>query len=88
MFDHHEIVLANGSRSESFLPGDQALRSVDAEQRTELFKLFPDLANFRGTGCNAARRVLKRFEASVLLAQGNGRNRARPRLEDTVRLTT
>lgn len=68
MFDHHEIVLANGSWSESFLPEDQALRSVDAEQRTELFKLFPDLANFRGTDCKAARRVLKRFEASVLLA--------------------
>ena len=71
MFDRHEVVRANGSWSESFLPGDHALASVEDEQRTELFKLFPaletaDLAQFM-----AARRVLKRHEASALLGFSN-----------------
>ena len=68
MFDHHQIVRANGSWTESFLPGDGALKAVDREQRGELFKLFPDLADLKASGFEAARRVLKRHEADVLLA--------------------
>jgi Ca2+-binding RTX toxin-like protein len=67
MCDHHQIVRANGSWTESFLPGDGALKNVDREQRAELFKLFPDLADLRASGFEAARRVLKRHEAQVLL---------------------
>jgi hypothetical protein len=68
MCDRHEVVLANQSWSESFLPGDHALNSVDREQRDELFKLFPELRSVQqGAGFEAARRVLKRHESSILL---------------------
>jgi Ca2+-binding RTX toxin-like protein len=68
MCDRHEIVLANGTWSESFLPGDQALNSVASEQRDELFKLFPELSAVQqGAGFEAARRILKRHESSLLL---------------------
>jgi hypothetical protein len=59
---------SNGTWSESFLPGDQALNSVASEQRDELFKLFPELSAVQqGAGFEAARRILKRHESSLLL---------------------
>jgi hypothetical protein len=66
MCDAHEVVRANGTWAESFLPGDQALASVENEQRDELFKLFPELKSHSAVGFPAARRVLKGYEAGVL----------------------
>jgi hypothetical protein len=43
LFDRHEIVVSNGSETESFYAGQQALRSVGPHARQEIFKLFPDL---------------------------------------------
>lgn len=45
MFDRHEIVVANGAASESLYGGPQALLSVGAEAREEIFTLFPELRN-------------------------------------------
>lgn len=70
MFDQHEVVLSNGSWTESFQPGDYTLSGMDEEQRAELFKLFPELLTQVGRTAHAvARRSLKRFEARVLLQQ-------------------
>lgn len=44
MFDRHEIVFAEGTRTEAFYPGPQALKSIDREAMVELLTLFPDLA--------------------------------------------
>lgn len=67
MFDRHEVLLVDGAWSESFQPGSQALGAVGAEQRAELFELFPELRlQAGGAGFAAARRILKRHEAALL----------------------
>ena len=67
MCDNHEIVLADGAWSESFQPGDYTLKGFDADQRAELFALFPELETKDGVaGYRAARRTLKRREAKLL----------------------
>ncbi len=42
LFEHHEVINANMIWSESFYPGDEALRTISQEQVTEIRKLFPD----------------------------------------------
>lgn len=68
MFARHEVILSNGAWTESFQPGDHALKGVDAAQRNEIYGLFPELANLDTgkAGFGAARRVLKRHEAAIL----------------------
>ena len=44
LFNQHEIVYAEGSPSESLFTGPQALKSLGAEARQEIFLLFPELA--------------------------------------------
>lgn len=43
LFDHHEIINAEGLWSESYLPGPATLASHDAETSAELFAMFPEL---------------------------------------------
>jgi hypothetical protein len=70
MFDRHEVVLANGAWSESFQPGDQTLKGMGNAQRSEIFELFPELKESAGIDSYAAaRRTLKKHEASLLLAR-------------------
>jgi hypothetical protein len=67
MCERHEVVLSNGSWTESLQPGDQALKGVGAAAQNEIFALFPELANPAAReSFTAARRVLKRHEAIVL----------------------
>ena len=66
LFDHHEVVLSDGTWSESFQPGDRTLAGLDGSARDELFRLFPDLA--AGAAYASARPTLRRYEAKVLLA--------------------
>ena len=67
MCQNHEIVLANGAWSESFQPADLTLKGFDAEQRAELFTLFPELETAEGVAAyGAARQTLKRREAKLL----------------------
>ena len=68
MFDHHEIVLANGVPTESFYPGDMALGATTEAARSELMALFPDLATGLGTFGDTARLCLKAHEAGLLVA--------------------
>ncbi len=69
MFDHHEVVLADGSWTESFQPGDYTLNGIDSAQRGEILEIFPELGTQEGRDDYvAARRTLKKHEA-VLLRQ-------------------
>ncbi|MCB1347866.1 MAG: hypothetical protein KDK11_04195, partial [Maritimibacter sp.] len=64
----HEVVLSNGAWTESFQPGDYALAGVGNAQRQELFELFPELQTQAGLeDYSAARRILKKHEAKMLL---------------------
>ena len=68
MFAQHEVVLSNGSWTESFQPGDQTLRGIGDEQRAEILALFPELADADGIeSYTAARRSLKQHEARLLV---------------------
>ncbi len=68
LFDHHEIIFAHGTPTESFHPGAQGLDAIDAPQREELFCLFPELrSNPNGYG-DAARFSLKSYESRLLAA--------------------
>jgi len=67
MFDQHEVVLANGTWTESFQPGDYTLAGIGNAQRGEIYDLFPELRTAEGLGeYTAARRTLKRHEAALL----------------------
>ncbi|MFX0540408.1 Hint domain-containing protein [Roseovarius sp. S4756] len=67
MFDQHEVVLSNGSWTESFQPGEQTLGDMGDEQRGEIYALFPELRDFEGIEAyQAARRSLKKHEARLL----------------------
>ena len=67
MFDRHEVILSNGSWTESFQPGEQTLDGIGNAQRTEIYELFPELKSADGIrGYHAARRTLKKHEANLL----------------------
>lgn len=67
MFDRHEVVLSDGAWTESYQPGDPTLAGMDAEQRNEIFELFPELKTPEGlTAYRSARRSLRRHEARLL----------------------
>jgi len=68
MFDNHEVVLSDGAWTESFQPGDMALKSVGNAQRNEIMELFPELATQDGINSyQSARKTLKAHEASLLV---------------------
>ncbi len=66
LFDHHEIVFANGAASESFHPGEVGINALSDESRDEIFALFPELREDAGSYGPAARTSLKGHEAKVL----------------------
>jgi hypothetical protein len=67
LFDHHEVVLSDGTWSESFQPGDYSLKGIGNAQRQELFELFPELETRQGIeDFTSARRILKKHEAKML----------------------
>lgn len=69
LFDAHQVVFSSGLASESFLPGPQTANSFETDIAAEIYALFPDLDAHAGTGFpHAARRILKGYEARVLLA--------------------
>lgn len=70
LFDRHELVWSNGTVTESFYLGDQAVASVDAAAREEILALFPDLADIRPQGARPfvrgriARKLVERSQAN------------------------
>jgi Ca2+-binding RTX toxin-like protein len=67
LFERHEVILSNGTWSESFMPGDQTEAGFDTEQRRELLTIFPQLQG-KALGFIAARPSLKAYEARVLVS--------------------
>ncbi|WP_299558530.1 Hint domain-containing protein [uncultured Sulfitobacter sp.] len=68
MFDQHEVILSDGTWSESFQPGDMSLAGVGDGQRDEILELFPELATREGVDAYAAaRRSLKKHEAKLIV---------------------
>lgn len=66
LFDRHEIVFAEGTRTESFHPGAGVLGELEERARAEILGFFPDLAT---TGYGPpARLPLRSFEARALAA--------------------
>lgn len=43
LFDHHEVVFANGAFAESFYTGAQALNAVEEASKQEILEIFPEL---------------------------------------------
>lgn len=67
MFEQHEVVLSDGSWTESFQPGDYSMQGIGNAQRLEIESIFPELGTPKGLASyQAARRSLKRYEASLL----------------------
>ncbi|KAG1647842.1 Iron-regulated protein FrpA [Nymphon striatum] len=67
MFDQHEVILSDGSWTESFQPGDMSLAGIGNAQRQEILELFPELATQDGIDAYAsARRSLKKHEAKLI----------------------
>ena len=69
LFDHHEIIRADGSWSESLQPGERALAGIGQDGCAELFALFPELAQAAGReSYSVARPTLKGYEVRALLS--------------------
>jgi hypothetical protein len=67
MCERHEIILADGTWTESFQPADLASAGLDAAQYDEIMTIFPNLHKTRPSHL-ATRRTLQRHEADLLLA--------------------
>lgn len=70
MFDRHEIVIANGMPCESLYPGPVALEALDDGALAEIRAIFPEAMDETVDVGPPARRILRGFEASALMAQG------------------
>lgn len=68
MFDSHQIISADGCWTESFQPGDTALKGLDADQRCELLAIFPTLATREGRSAyQSARTSLRSHEVKLVI---------------------
>ncbi|MEL6807486.1 MAG: Hint domain-containing protein [Pseudomonadota bacterium] len=66
MFDRHQVVFSDGLATESFLPGPQTVKSMEAGAVDEICAIFPELDPHTGDGYSpAARRMLKGYEATL-----------------------
>ena len=70
LFDRHEVVFAEGARSETLYVGAEALRSVGEAARAEILALFPQLA--QGADTAGARMFLTGRQGRDLAAQHAG----------------
>lgn len=67
LFDRHEIIFAEGAASESFHPGQEGWKALDAGTRDEILELFPELQVQGLTAYGeAARPTLRDYEGRVL----------------------
>ncbi|MAY85929.1 MAG: hypothetical protein CML02_04310 [Pseudooceanicola sp.] len=69
LFDDHEILTTSGMDSESFHPGARALGALDVDARSEVLRLFPQLAGLAARAPALARPVLRAFEARAVLGR-------------------
>ncbi len=68
LFDRHEVILSNGSWTESFQPAQNSLSGIGAEQRSEIINIFPELATPQGNrGFVPVRKTLNVGQAKLLV---------------------
>ncbi len=67
MFDEHQTVWSNGVQSESFFPGETAIKGIDEDARVELYQLFPELAEDPRLYGSTCLPDLKAYEAHAML---------------------
>ncbi|WP_428515550.1 Hint domain-containing protein [Roseovarius sp.] len=72
MFDHHEVIYAEGYATESFHAGDVGLGAIAEPAREELFALFPELRTAPGHHLETARTCLRKHEAALLIEDAGG----------------
>lgn len=66
LFESHQTVFSEGLPSESFHPGDFAMKTLPAASRAEVLELFPELADDVASYGPATHTSLKAFEAKAL----------------------
>jgi Ca2+-binding RTX toxin-like protein len=67
MFERHEVVLSDGTWTESFYPGDYTIDGLGSAQRDEILALFPELETEMGIrNYRTARPTIKKYEAKLL----------------------
>lgn len=69
LFDRHEIVLANGLPCESLYPGPVALGALDDGALAEIRAIFPEVMDPDSDHGPPARRILRGFEAAMLVRE-------------------
>ncbi len=68
MFDHHEVIMADGVWSESFQPAARNIGGLDEDARAELLSVFADMPEpATPEAYVSARLTLKAHEARLLL---------------------
>ena len=65
LFSRHEIVIANGAKSESYYPG-HAVKQADLDTQAEVLRLFPELRSRNPVMPETARPVIRPREARAL----------------------
>ena len=76
LFDRHEIIFAEGARTESFRPGPVALSAFQPETRREVFAIYPGLATDPEAALGpTARPIITKQQATVFI---NALKRASP----------
>jgi len=68
VFEHHQIVLAEGTPAESFLVGREAIAALDPDARGEILTLFPQFARKRRIPRPAA-LIPERVQQKQLIAR-------------------
>ena len=68
LFDHHQIVFANGVPCESFHPGIGGIDTLSRSARDELFRIFPELKEQPMAYGPSVYPALKSHEAQAMLA--------------------
>ena len=69
LLDSHQIIFAEGVPTESFRPGPVVLSGFSREQRAQIHKIYPGLADDPETALGPpARRIITRREAADLIA--------------------
>lgn len=66
MFDHHEIVFAEGAPCESLFISRMSLKGMSQDERDEISLLFPDLYNNPKLFGDTARPCLREFETRLV----------------------
>lgn len=75
MFDQHEVIWANGARSESFYVSPMSRSQIGEAQLAELESLFPELGRVAREGLPTPARPFVRGDAAISLASAHQERR-------------